>query len=79
MEEEKQEIEVFHCEECDKFFSSKASLNNHMISHTDKSNTHVISLILNIRQDVKQDWPLFIKDNNDNDHQVILVSQRLKK
>ena len=34
--EEKQEIEVFHCEECDKFFSSKASLNNHMISHTDK-------------------------------------------
>ena len=35
-EVERQEIQVFHCEECDKFFSSKASLNNHMISHTDK-------------------------------------------
>ena len=35
-EVERQEIEVFHCEECDKFFSSKASLSNHMISHTDK-------------------------------------------
>ena len=46
--------------------------NSALISHTDKSNTHVISLILNMRQDVVKDWPLFIKDHQGNDHKIIL-------
>ena len=31
-----QEVDVFHCEICDKFFSSKQSLRNHQVSHTDR-------------------------------------------
>jgi len=31
-----QEVEVFHCDICDKFFSSKQSLRNHRVSHTDR-------------------------------------------
>jgi len=31
-----QEVDVFHCDICDKFFSSKQSLRNHQVSHTDR-------------------------------------------
>ena len=35
-EELEEEIEVFQCPECKKYFSSKSSLRSHMVSHTDK-------------------------------------------
>ena len=35
-EEQEEEMEVFQCEQCWKYFSSKSSLKTHMVSHTDK-------------------------------------------
>ena len=46
--------------------------NSALLSHVDKSSTHVISLILNMRQDVDQPWPLFIRDHQGEDHEVYL-------
>ena len=33
--------------------------------------THVISAILNIGQDVEEDWPLFLRDHRGEDHVVM--------
>ena len=33
--------------------------------------THVISAILNIGQDVEEDWPLFLRDHRGQDHVVM--------
>ena len=38
----------------------------------DRFNTHVISAILNVAQEVREDWPLYIKDNKGGDHAVII-------
>ena len=38
----------------------------------DRFNTHVISAILNIGQKVKEDWPLYIKDNEGVGQSVVL-------
>ena len=35
-EKDIKEVDMFHCEQCDKYFSSKQSLRNHLISHTDR-------------------------------------------
>ena len=35
-EKDIKEVEMFHCEQCDKYFSSKQSLRNHLVSHTDR-------------------------------------------
>ena len=35
-----------------------------------RSNTHVISAILNLGQDVSEDWPLFVRDHGGQDHAV---------
>jgi len=43
-----------------------------LIAHLDKPWSHVISAILNIGQEVEEDWPLFIKDHNDRSHKVVL-------
>lgn len=48
--------------------SSRSSL----ISHMDKPWSHVISAILNIGQQVEEDWPLFIKDQEGEGHRVVL-------
>ncbi|TYK64495.1 2OG-Fe(II) oxygenase [Colwellia echini] len=40
--------------------------------HRDRIETHIISVILNVDQDVKQDWPLEIEDNYYRKHQVML-------
>lgn len=40
--------------------------------HVDTVNTHVVSAIINVDQDVDQDWPLVILDHEDNEHQVIM-------
>ena len=43
-----------------------------LIAHLDKPWSHVISAILNIGQEVDEDWPLFIKDHEDKSHTVLL-------
>ena len=46
----------------------------------DRFNTHVISAILNIGQQVEEAWPLYIKDNDGRSHEVILApGQRMKR
>jgi len=46
--------------------------NSWLVAHVDRLGTHVISAILNVGQKVDVDWPLFIKDNEGGDHQVVL-------
>ena len=43
-----------------------------LISHLDKPWSHVISAILNIGQEVEEDWPLFIKDHSGGSHRLVL-------
>jgi len=43
-----------------------------LTSHVDRFNTHVVSAILNIGQDVDEDWPLHIMDNSGNQHAVTM-------
>ena len=43
-----------------------------LLAHVDQTKSHVISAIMNIAQDVEEDWPLYIKDNDGNDHMVIM-------
>ncbi|MCG8612225.1 MAG: 2OG-Fe(II) oxygenase [Pseudomonadales bacterium] len=40
--------------------------------HRDRIETHIISAIINIDQDVSEDWPLLIEDNYYRKHNVIL-------
>jgi prolyl 4-hydroxylase len=42
-------------------------------THRDRLNTHIISCIINIHQDVVEDWPLQIEDNYYRKHSVILA------
>jgi len=44
-----------------------------LLSHLDHLETHVVSAILNIAQDVDEDWPLQIMDHNGNPHEIILA------
>lgn len=41
-------------------------------SHRDRIETHVISVIINVNQDVNEDWPLVIEDNYYRTHHVML-------
>jgi prolyl 4-hydroxylase len=41
-------------------------------THRDRYETHIISAIINVAQDVNQDWPLQIDDNYYRQHQVLL-------
>lgn len=41
-------------------------------SHRDRFKTHIISIVLNVDQDVDEDWPLVIEDNYKRIHHVIL-------
>ncbi|MBU2871772.1 2OG-Fe(II) oxygenase [Colwellia sp. E2M01] len=40
--------------------------------HRDRIETHIISVILNVDQEVKQDWPLTIEDNYYRKHHIML-------
>ena len=40
--------------------------------HRDRLETHIISAIINVDQDVNQDWPLSIEDNFYREHHVLL-------
>ena len=41
-------------------------------THRDRLETHIISAIINVEQDVNEDWPLLIEDNYYREHQVLL-------
>ena len=41
--------------------------------HRDKPKTHIISAILNIEQDVVEDWPLEIEDHGYRRHQIVMA------
>ncbi len=43
-----------------------------LTAHIDQQETHVISAILNIAQDVDEPWPLEIMDWNEERHKVFL-------
>jgi len=40
--------------------------------HVDTARTHVVSCIINVDQDVQQDWPLLILDHDYTEHEVIM-------
>jgi len=47
--------------------------NNSLLTvHTDRTNTHVISVIMNIAQDVQEDWPLYIMNHEGQEHKIYL-------
>jgi prolyl 4-hydroxylase len=43
-----------------------------LISHRDKLKTHIISAIINVDQEVEEEWPIIIDDNYYRKHQVFL-------
>ena len=45
-----------------------------ILSHLNQLATDidVILVIINVEQEVEEDWPLFIQDNRGEDHEVIL-------
>ena len=43
-----------------------------LISHRDRLKTHIISAIINVDQEVDEEWPLVIEDNYYRKHQVFL-------
>jgi prolyl 4-hydroxylase len=40
--------------------------------HVDTVNTHVVSAIINVDQDVDEDWPLLILDHADNEVNLVM-------
>ena len=65
------EIEVFHCEDCDKFFSSRASLTSHAVSHTDKFRCSNCNLGFSSRRDLEQH-----SKNRENCEKLLMKKQR---
>ena len=43
-----------------------------LLAHVDQVRTHVVSAILNIAQEAEEAWPLYIRDNEGGDHQLVL-------
>ena len=43
-----------------------------LLAHVDKVGSHVISAIINVGQEVEEDWPLYIKDNRGEEHTVLM-------
>ena len=40
--------------------------------HVDTANTHVISAIINVDQNVDEPWPLLILDHEENEHWITM-------
>ena len=70
MESGKQMILVYVCTIYD--LTRRYTNGSWLASHLDRFSTHVISAILNIGQDVEEDWPLYILDNSGAPHSVLL-------
>ncbi len=43
-----------------------------LVAHRDRLETHIISVIINVDQEVREDWPLIIEDNYYRSHAIIL-------
>ena len=43
-----------------------------LVPHRDRKNTHIISAIINIAQDIDEEWPLIIEDHYYRKHKVYL-------
>ena len=43
-----------------------------LLAHVDQLQTHVISIIINVAQDVDEKWPLYIKDNDGGEKKIFL-------
>ena len=43
-----------------------------LIPHRDRENTHIISAIINVDQEVEEEWPLIIEDHFYRKHEVVL-------
>ena len=43
-----------------------------LVTHRDRLETHIISTIINVDQEVDEDWPLIIDDNSYREHHVML-------
>lgn len=41
--------------------------------HVDTANTHVISAIINVDQDVDEPWRLLILDHDENEHWITMA------
>ncbi|HFD12163.1 MAG TPA: proline hydroxylase, partial [Crenotrichaceae bacterium] len=41
-------------------------------SHRDRLETHIISAIINVDQEINEDWPLVIEDNYYREHHLLL-------
>ena len=54
---------------CDRRYTNGSWLT----THVDRFNTHVISAILNIGQQVEEAWPLYIKDNDGRSQEMLLA------
>jgi prolyl 4-hydroxylase len=40
--------------------------------HVDTANTHVVSCIINVDQEVEEDWKLVILDHEENEHSITM-------
>jgi prolyl 4-hydroxylase len=43
-----------------------------LIPHRDRENTHIISAIINVAQEIEEEWPLIIEDHFYRKHEVVL-------
>jgi len=43
-----------------------------LVAHRDRIETHIISAIINVDQEVEEGWPLMVEDNYYRDHHVLL-------
>jgi prolyl 4-hydroxylase len=43
-----------------------------LVPHRDRDETHIVSAIINIDKEVREDWPLVIEDHNQKKHEVFL-------
>lgn len=43
-----------------------------LVAHRDRIETHIISVIINVDQEVEEGWPLMVEDNYYRDHHVLL-------
>ena len=43
-----------------------------LVPHRDRENTHIVSAIINVDQEVEEEWPLIIEDHFYRKHEVVL-------